>query len=109
MCPHTAPSQRLGAARVDPSTSVNSSVTVPAGLTELTRPPGTVSHIKYTVFTYSGDDITSGGAPHDFDGPLESEQVVTYGDAEWIVDHVDEEPDPPAVWLRPVSEGDLPV
>ena len=71
--------------------------------------PSTVSHINYTVFTYSGDEITSGGAPHEFDGPLESEQKVTYGDAEWIVDHVDEEPDPPAVWLRPVSEGDLPV
>jgi hypothetical protein len=77
--------------------------------TEATRRDGTVSHIKYTVFTYSGDEITSGGAPHDFDGPLESEQEVIYGDDEWIVDHVDEEPDPPAVWLRPVSEGDLPV
>jgi hypothetical protein len=76
---------------------------------EAIRGDGTVSHIKYTVFTYSGDEITSGGAPHDFDGPLESERKVTYGDAEWIVDHVDEEPDPPAVWLRPVSEGDLSV
>ena len=68
-----------------------------------------MSLIKYTVFTYSGDEITSGGAPHDFDGPLESEQKVSYGETEWIVDHVDEEADPPAVWLRPVSEGDLPV
>ena len=73
------------------------------------RRDGTVLHIKYTVFTYSGDAVTSDGAPHDFDGPLESEQKVSYGDAEWIVDHVDEEADPPAVWLRPVSEGDLPV
>ena len=70
---------------------------------------GTVLHIKYTVFTYSGDAIGSGGSPHDFDSPLESEQKVAYGDAEWIVDHVDEEADPPAVWLRPVSEGDLPI
>ena len=69
---------------------------------------GTVLHIKYTVFTYSGDEITPGGA-HEFDSPVESEQKVAYGDAEWIVDHVDEEHDPPAVWLRPVSEGDLPV
>ena len=40
---------------------------------------------------------------------IESEQKVAYEDAVWIVDHVDEEADPPAVWLRPVSEGDLPV
>jgi hypothetical protein len=68
-----------------------------------------VLHIKYTVFMYLGDAIGSRGAPHDFDSPLESEQKVPYGDADWIVDHVDEEADPPAVWLRPVSEGDLPV
>jgi hypothetical protein len=67
-----------------------------------------VSHIQYTVFTYAGD-VTSDGAPHDFDGSLESEQKVMYGDAEWIVDHLDDEADPPAVWLRPVSEGDLPI
>ena len=73
------------------------------------RRDGTVLHIKYTVFTYSGDEITSGGAPHEFDSPVESEQKVAYEDAVWIVDHVDEEADPPAVWLRPVSEGDLPV
>ena len=65
--------------------------------------------MKYAVFTYSGDEITSGGAPHDFGGPLESEQEVICGDAQWIVDHVDGGADPPAVWLRPVSEGDLPV
>jgi hypothetical protein len=64
--------------------------------------------MRYTVFTYSRDAIT-GGAPQDFDEPLEVEQKVTYGDAEWIVDHVDEDANPPAVWLRPVSEGDLPV
>jgi len=68
-----------------------------------------VSRIKYTVFTYSAGDITGGGALHDFDGPLVAEQSITYGDTEWVVDHVDEEADPPAVWLRPVSEGDLPV
>jgi hypothetical protein len=68
-----------------------------------------VSHIKYTVLTYLGGAITSGGAPHDFDRPVESEEKVTYGGAEWIVDHVDEEAEPPAVWLRPVGEGDLPV
>jgi hypothetical protein len=67
-----------------------------------------VSHIKYTVFTYSGRDI-GGGAPHDFDGPLAADQPVTYGDTDWVVDHVDNDADPPAVWLRPVSEGDLPV
>lgn len=67
-----------------------------------------MSRIKYTVFTYSGRDI-AGGAPHDFDGPLAADQPVTYGDTDWVVDHVDEDADPPAVWLRPVSEGDLPV
>jgi hypothetical protein len=35
--------------------------------------------VKYAVFTYSGDEITSGGAPHDFGGPLESEQEVIMG------------------------------
>jgi hypothetical protein len=73
------------------------------------RSSGTVLHIKYTVFTHSGDEVTSGGAPHDFDRSLQSEQKVAYGDAQWIVDHVDEESAPPAVWLRPVSQGDLPV
>jgi hypothetical protein len=68
-----------------------------------------VTHIKYVVFTYTGDDITGGGAPHDFDAPLVSEQKVTYGQTEWFVDHVDEAAEPPAVWLRPVSEGDLPM
>jgi hypothetical protein len=65
--------------------------------------------MKYAVFTYSGDDITGGGALHDFDEALVAERRVTYGDTEWIVDHVDQEADPPAVWLRPVSEGDLPL
>jgi hypothetical protein len=69
----------------------------------------TVSHIKYAVFTYTGGDVTSGGAPHDFDGSLAAEQRVTYGDTEWVVDHLDEDADPPAVWLRPVNEGDLPM
>ena len=70
-----------------------------------------MSHIRYAVFTYSPDgSTTAGGALHAFEGsPLRSDQTVSYGDSEWIVDHVDEHADPPAVWLRPVSEGDLPL
>ena len=66
-----------------------------------------VAHQVHGLHVLQGDAIGSGGWPHDFDSPLESEQKLAYGDTEWIVDHVDEEADPPAVWFRPVSEGDL--
>ena len=68
---------------------------------------GTVLHIKHTVFTYSGDEITSGGA-HEFDSPVESEQKVATGtpSGSWIT--WTKRPTP-AVWLRPVREGDLPA
>lgn len=68
-----------------------------------------MTNIQYAVFTYTGDEVTSGGAPYEFDAPPVSEQKVTYGETEWVVDHVDDEAEPPAVWLRPVSEGDLPM
>jgi hypothetical protein len=70
-----------------------------------------VPHMRYTVFTYSaGGTTTPGGSLHDFEeSPLRTDQTVSYGDSEWIVDHVDENASPPAVWLRPVSEGDLPL
>ena len=35
--------------------------------------------LEYAVFTYTDDDVTSGGAPHEFDAPPVAEQRVTYG------------------------------